>query len=393
MTRQTLRLTGALCLLNSALEDCDIAICDGHIVQAVPHAQDIDLSGYWVLPGIIDLHGDGFERHIRPRPSAPFEKCAALQAADVELASQGVCTAWFAQSWSWEGGSRAPDEAIALLAARRQVAHRLMTDIRIQLRFETHMPNDHAALMGAVRDYHLDYIVFNNHLPEAIELAEQKPERFAAWASQNGHLPADLLAIVHAAKQADPDIPAFLRGLAGDLRAAGVILGSHDDPDAQTRAFYRGLGASVCEFPTSVEAAIAARDAGEPVLMGAPNIVRGGSQSGNIAAMELVEEGLCDALISDYYIPALAQAAWAIADARALSFAHAWEMISTRPAQIMNLSDRGRLTESQRADLVIMNPNTRRIEATIVRGRIAFASGQVAERLLRADRPFALAAQ
>lgn len=393
MTSSILRLTGALCLLNSTLEDCDIAICDGHIVDAGNPMQDVDLSGYWLLPGIIDLHGDGFERHIRPRPSAPFEKRSALQAADVELASQGVSTAWFAQSWSWEGGSRAPDEAVALLEARRQIAHRLMTDIRVQLRFETHMPNDHAALMGVVHDYHLDYIVFNNHLPEAVELAKQKPERFAAWASQNGHLPADLLAIVHAAKQADPEIPTFLQGLGRDLCAAGVMLGSHDDPDAQTRAYYRGLGATICEFPTSIEAALAAREAGEPVLMGAPNIVRGGSQSGNVAAMELVEEGLCDALISDYYIPALAQAAWAIADARALSFAHAWEMISTRPAQIMNLTDRGRLAEGQRADLVIMNPNTRRIEATIVRGRIAFARGQAAERLLRADRPLSFAAQ
>ncbi|MCH8466817.1 MAG: amidohydrolase family protein, partial [Roseinatronobacter sp.] len=155
----------------------------------------------------------------------------------------------------------------------------------------------------------------------------------------------------------------------------------------------RGIGAAICEFPTTLDAARAARAAGEPVLMGAPNIVRGGSQSGNIAAMELVEEGLCDALISDYYIPALAQAAWAIADARALSFAHAWEMISTRPAQIMGLSDRGQLAPGQRADLVVLNPNTRRIEATICRGQIAFASGQAAARLLKAAHPVALAAQ
>jgi alpha-D-ribose 1-methylphosphonate 5-triphosphate diphosphatase len=128
-------------------------------------------------------------------------------------------------------------------------------------------------------------------------------------------------------------------------------------------------------------------------LMGAPNIVRGGSQSGNIGAMALVEEGLCDALISDYYIPALAQAAWAIADARVLSFAHAWEMISTRPAHIMGLADRGQLVPGQRADLVVLNPNTRRIEATIAGGQIAFASGQAAARLVRADCPIALAAQ
>lgn len=393
MTSRPLRLVGALCLLDSSLEDCDLQISGREFTSTAAGAQELDLSGYWVLPGIVDLHGDGFERHIRPRPSAPFEKRAALQAADIELAAHGVTTAWFAQSWSWEGGSRSPDEAVELLAARRQIAHRLKTDIRIQLRFETHMPRDHAALMAVVRDYHLDYIVFNNHLPEALELADGKPARFAAWAAQNGHLPEDLLAIVRGAKDADPEIPAFLAGLAKDLRAAGVTLGSHDDPDAATRAFYRGLGASVCEFPTSIEAAQSAREAAEPILMGAPNIVRGGSQSGNIAAMELVEEGLCDALISDYYIPALTQAAWAIADARALSFAHAWEMISTRPAEILSLSDRGRLVAGQRADLVVMNPNTRQIEATIANGALAFATGQVARRMLQLSRPFAVAAQ
>ena len=393
MPIQNLRINGALSLLNGSLEDCDLFISDGHFAPSGGAVYEIDLSGYWVLPGIIDLHGDGFERHIRPRPSAPFEKRAALQSADIELASQGVTTAWFAQSWSWEGGARAPDEAVALLDARRQIAHRLMTDIRIQLRFETHMPKDHAALMGVVREYHLDYIVFNNHLPEALDLAASNPARFASWALQNGHLPEDLLKKVQDAHEAGPEIPAFLTSLAADLRMAGVMMGSHDDPDAETRAFYRGIGASICEFPTSVSAASAARSAHEPVLMGAPNIVRGGSQSGNIAAMELVEEGLCDALISDYYIPALVQAAWAIADMRALSFAHAWQMISTRPAQIMGLSDRGMLIPGQRADLVVMNPNTRRVEATLVRGQIAFASRQAAYRLLQAPLPYALAAQ
>jgi alpha-D-ribose 1-methylphosphonate 5-triphosphate diphosphatase len=254
------------------------------------------------------------------------------------------------------------------------------------------MPRDHAALMAVVRDYHLDYIVFNNHLPEALELARSKPDRFAIWAGSNGHTPESLLAIVEAAHKADAEIPAFLTALAADLVAEGITLGSHDDPDADTRAFFRGIGARVCEFPTSVAAAQAARNAGEPVLMGAPNVVRGGSQSGNIAAMELIEDGLCDALISDYYIPALAQAAWAIADARALSFGRAWEMISTAPARIMGLSDRGQLHPGQRADLVVMNPKTRRIEATFANGRILHATGEVARRLLVPSHP-AMAAQ
>ena len=393
MSSLNLRLTGALCLMNSTLEDCELEIADTCFSATRSASHEVDMSGYWLLPGIVDLHGDGFERHIRPRPTAPFEKRKALLAADAELATHGVTTAWFAQSWSWEGGSRAPDEAVALLEARRQIAHRLGTDIRIQLRFETHMPDDHAALLAAVKEYHLDYIVFNNHLPEALDLADTKPARFATWAAQNGHVPEDLLAIVRAAKQADPEIPAFLTRLAADLRAQGVMLGSHDDPDAQTRAFYRGIGARVCEFPTSLDAAQSARAAREPVLMGAPNIVRGGSQAGNISAMELVEDGICDALISDYYIPALAQAAWVIADARVLSFAHAWEMISTRPAEIMGLSDRGKLHPGQRADLVVLNPSTRQIEASFAAGQIIHASGEIARRILQASPRMAIAAQ
>ncbi|TVP95152.1 MAG: alkylphosphonate utilization protein, partial [Roseinatronobacter sp.] len=140
MAPLNLRLTGALCLLQNSLEDCDLVINHTCFGAAGGALQEVDLTGYWLLPGIIDLHGDGFERHIRPRPTAAFDKRQALQAADAELATNGVTTAWFAQSWSWEGGSRAPDEAIALMEARRQIAHRLGADIRIQLRFETHMP-------------------------------------------------------------------------------------------------------------------------------------------------------------------------------------------------------------------------------------------------------------
>jgi len=112
-TLPDLRLTGALCLVGSTLEDTDIALSGEQIVAPSTQMQTLDLTGYWVLPGIVDLHGDGFERHIRPRPSAPFDKRAALLAADTELACQGVTTAWFAQSWSWEGGARSPDEAVA----------------------------------------------------------------------------------------------------------------------------------------------------------------------------------------------------------------------------------------------------------------------------------------
>jgi alpha-D-ribose 1-methylphosphonate 5-triphosphate diphosphatase len=386
-----LRLTGALVLADGALHDVPLTLSQGRITDG--RAPEVDLSGYWLLPGIVDLHGDGFDRHLRPRPTAPFDTQRALLNADAELAVNGITTAWFAQSWSWEGGSRSPEAAEDVMESVARMTHRLMADVRVQVRFETHMTDDHDRLMAAVTRFGVDMLVFNNHLPEAVVLADGKPDRFAAWAGQNGHTPEGLLAIVRDAQRRDPVVPASLAALAPRLAAAGVRMGSHDDGDAATRAFYRGIGAPISEFPTTVEAARSARDAGEPVLMGAPNVVRGGSQAGNIAAMELVEDGLCDALMSDYYYPAMWQAAWVMADQHAVPFPRGWEMISDAPARVMGLTDRGRLATGQRADVVVMNPETRVIEATIAGGRLACASREAGARLMRAGLDRALAAE
>lgn len=391
-----LRLTGARVLIDGALHDTALTLANGLISDhsgAATATPEIDLTGYWLLPGIIDLHGDGFERHLRPRPTAPFETRQALLNADAELAANGVTTAWFAQSWSWEGGSRSADMAEELMEAVAVMGDRLMADIRVQVRFETHMIDDHDRLMAAMTRYGVDYLVFNNHLPEAVELADRKPERFAQWAGQNSHSPQGLLAIVRAAQAVDAQVPGSLTALAARLQAVGVRMGSHDDGTAETRAFYRGIGAPICEFPTSLEAAHAARSAGEPVLMGAPNVVRGGSQAGNIAAMALIEDGLCDALVSDYYFPAMAQAAWSIADQRAASFGQAWGLISTAAARLIGLTDRGQLVPGTRADLTIMNPETRQIEATLSAGRLAWLSREAGARFVRPRTRQAVAAE
>jgi alpha-D-ribose 1-methylphosphonate 5-triphosphate diphosphatase len=373
-----IRLTGARILRDGALHDTDLTLAEGRLSD--DPAADVDLSGYLVLPGIVDLHGDGFERHLSPRPTAPFEKAGALRSAAAELSANGVTTAWFAQSWSWEGGFRAGTEAEAILDALDRIRPQLLPDVRLQIRLETHVVPEHPSVLDAVRRHGVDYVVFNNHLPEAVEMARNAPDRFASWAAQHRRTVEEQMARVTAAMEQEALVPAALARLAGELRGLGVRMGSHDDGDAEIRAFYRGIGAEICEFPTTAAAAQAARDAGEPVLMGAPNVVRGGSQSGNIAAEGLVAEGLCDALVSDYYYPALAQSAWRLADSGALSFAAAWEAISTVPARIAGLSDRGRLDRGQRADLVVVDPQTRTVEATIAGGRMAHLSGGAAQR-------------
>ncbi|MFN3646049.1 MAG: alpha-D-ribose 1-methylphosphonate 5-triphosphate diphosphatase [Gemmobacter sp.] len=375
-----LRLTGARVLTCGQLVETPLTLADG--VVADGPAREIDLSGYLVLPGIVDLHGDGFERHLAPRPTAPFDKRRALASAAAELAVNGVTTAWFAQSWSWEGGHRSGAATRDLLAALDAVRSSLLPDVRVQIRLETHVTADHPEVLATVARHGVDYVVFNNHLPEALDMARSAPVRFAQWAAQSGRSAEEMLAVVHAAEAVGPAVPAALARIAALLAACGVRLGSHDDNSGETRAFFRRIGAPICEFPTNEVAAMAARSAREPVLMGAPNVVRGGSQSGNIAAQTLIAAGLCDVLVSDYYYPALRQAAWTLVDAGLADLPAAWAMISTRPAEVAGLADRGRLMPGQRADLVVMNPTTREVEMTLCAGRVAHLSGEMARRMM-----------
>ncbi len=374
-----LRLTGAQVLQDGAMHRTALTIEAG-IIGDHP-APEVDLHGYLVLPGIIDLHGDGFERHLSPRPTAPFDKRRALTSVAAELAANGVTTAWLAQSWSWEGGFRSGEATTALLAALAVAKPALLPDIRVQIRLETHLMAQHDAVLAAVRKFGVDYVVFNNHLAEALDMAADKPARFAQWAAQTSRTAEEMLNIVRTAEAEGPQVPSALSKLAAQFATARIKMGSHDDGTAQTRTFFRNIGAPICEFPTTVEAAGAARAAGEPVLMGAPNVVRGGSQSGNIAAQSLIEAGLCNALVSDYYYPALAQSAFYLVEAGALDLPAAWAMISTTPAQIAGLTDRGSLDAGKRADLVVVNAETRAVEMTLCAGRIAHLSGEVARRV------------
>jgi alpha-D-ribose 1-methylphosphonate 5-triphosphate diphosphatase len=375
----SLRLTHAQTLMDGALEDHPLTVADG-VIDTTP-GREVDLTGYLLLPGIIDLHGDGFERHLTPRPTAPFDKPRALGSLAAELAVNGITTAWLAQSWSWEGGHRSGAATKALLAALGQAKAGLLPDVRVQIRLETHLVDDHPEILRTVEAEGVDFVVFNDHLPEAVEMADLKPHRFAAWAAQTSRTAEEMLAIVRSAQAEGPRVPEALTRIAAELQALGVRLGSHDDATEAARAFYRGIGAGIAEFPTTVAAAKAAHAAGEPVLMGAPNVVRGGSQTGNIAAEGLIAEGLVDALMSDYYYPALADAAWALTDRGLMGLAQAWAMISTTPARIMGLTDRGHLSPGARADLVAVNAETRRVELTLAAGHIAHLSGDLARRM------------
>ncbi|ALG90679.1 MAG: alpha-D-ribose 1-methylphosphonate 5-triphosphate diphosphatase [Pseudomonadota bacterium] len=373
-----LRFTGATILRDGELQQRSLAIADGRITKGP--LPEVDLSGYLILPGIIDLHGDAFERHIAPRPSAPFDLPTGLASTDRDAAANGVTTAWLAQSWSWEGGHRGPERAEEIMAALSAYRNHALTDLRLQVRCETHLVDSGPRLLAAIRRHGIDYVVFNNHLEEAVDHARERPEVIYHWARQAGRTPDEHMTLVNGALARAREVPRHLCSLAEAFDEMGVLYGSHDDPDGETRERYSMIGARIAEFPTSRKAAAAAKAMNDPVLMGAPNVMRGGSQSGNIAAMDLIHQGLCDALVSDYYYPALAGAAWRLVDEGVMGLPAAWAMISQKPAEILRLPDRGRLDFGKRADLCVINRQTRRIEMTIAGGRLSFLSGEAAHR-------------
>jgi len=373
-----LRFTGATILRDGEMQQRSLSIADGRITKGP--LPEVDLTGYLILPGIIDLHGDAFERHIAPRPSAPFALELGLASTDREAAANGVTTAWLAQSWSWEGGHRGPDQAERLMAALDVYRARALTDLRLQIRCETHLVDSGPRLLAAVERHGIDYVVFNNHLGEAVDFARERPEMLQHWARQAGRSPDQHMALVEGALARGAEVPRHLCRLAEAFDRLGVVYGSHDDPDGETREGYSMIGARIAEFPTARRAAAAAKAMNDPVLMGAPNVVRGGSQSGNVAAMDLIREGLCDALVSDYYYPSLAHAAWRLVDLGVMSLPQAWAMISTTPADILRLPDRGRLDFGRRADLTVVNAATRAVEMTVSGGRLSYLSGEAAHR-------------
>ena len=163
-----------------------------------------------------------------------------------------------------------------------------------------------------------------------------------------------------------------------------VRLGSHDDHFETDRAQFRDMGAQISEFPETREAAQAARATGGKIILGAPNVMRGGSHAGNVSAIELIADGLCDALASDYHYPALRQSIGKLVEQGACDFAQGWALLSRGPAEILGLTDRGILAPGMRADIVVEDIETGRIAGVFSAGRITYLQGEFATRLLAA---------
>ena len=375
-------LVGAEVLHPDGLHNAPLSLADGLITDS-PVGRVVDLSGYRVLPGIVDVHGDGFERHVAPRRGAMKQMAEGLTAVEAELAANGITTGVLAQFVSWEGGLRGLDFADQVFSTLRDVRTQIVTDLRAQLRFEISLIDLYADLPARIAEWGIEYVVFNDHLPHDRLAEGRKPPRLTGQALKAGRNPEthfQMLLDLHAnVEQAQT----LLGPLCTKLKEAGVRLGSHDDATADTRALWAGRGADVAEFPETQEAAEAAKAAHAHVVLGAPNLVRGGSHKGNVSALDLVAMGLCDALASDYHYPSPRRAALMLARSGLMDLGAAWALVSSGPASVLGLTDRGVLAPGKRADVVVLD-QTDKVAATMSGGRISFMAGDIAERFVAA---------
>ncbi|MES2106083.1 MAG: alpha-D-ribose 1-methylphosphonate 5-triphosphate diphosphatase [Pseudomonadota bacterium] len=372
----------------------DILLAHGRIERIAAHiplthdtAQEdgdsivvLDASKLFVLPGIVDLHGDAFERQIQPRQGAVFGHEIALADTDRQLIANGITTACHALTFSWEGGLRGKEAAVALLHMVN-LRDQFQADHRIHLRFETHHVDGLQDALDWIRHGWVDFFSFNDHLP-AMARKSHLPEKLAAYAERGRCTPAVFRQRLQQAQANSHQMEQVIEELAQACRKHRVPMASHDDHSAQDREHFQALGARISEFPRTQEALDASLALHNPVIMGAPNVLLGGSHCGSISAADAIHAGTCDILTSDYYYPALLAAPFQLAHQGVCTLTQAWQLVSGNPAQALGLGNRGRLTSGYRADLLLAEPlpgGKARLVATIAAGKLVYCNQ--AERL------------
>lgn len=352
-------LRNARVVLDDEIVCGSVTMRDGLIAGIDVGSSDVgeDMEGDYLIPGLVELHTDHLESHYAPRPGVLWNSIAALQAHDAQVAGSGITTVFDCLRLGSDefGGFKKGEMRIIADALETAAAEdRLRASHLIHLRCEVSASD----VLEHFDDFRADPQVrlasLMDHAPgqrqfQTIEqytlyyrkkrnLSDADFERFIAYRLEESSLYSapHRKAIVEACKE------------------RGIALASHDDATIEHVEESKGFGVRLAEFPTSFEAAKASHQAGMAVLMGAPNVVRGKSHSGNISAKALADEGVLDVLSSDYVPLSLIHAPFVLADdeSTSITLPQAIQMVSATPARAVGLDDRGRIAKGLRADLV-----------------------------------------
>lgn len=353
----------------AAWDDGPLHFAAGSIASEAAGGRWLDARGCLVLPGIVDFHGDAFERQIMPRPQVSIPLPVAMLDTDRQLAANGITTAFHGVTHSWEGGLRGPETLRQLICALDRLGQRCLVDHKIHLRFECHHLDGEEEAIEWLHSGRIGLLAFNDHLPGM----RRKPHKWKEWADRALTDIAGFEARLESAAARAGEVPALVERLADAARQLGIPMASHDDMTVEKRDFYRERACRISEFPLNREVAEHAARHGAPIVCGAPNVLRGGSHVGAPSAADMARDGLCSILASDYYYPAPLHAACRLAADGLLPFERAWPLVSDNPAAALGLSDRGSIEPGKRADLVVIDASDLQaphLVATISHGRI-----------------------
>jgi alpha-D-ribose 1-methylphosphonate 5-triphosphate diphosphatase len=382
-----LRLASGQVLVDDRFEVTTVHV-DAGVIESIgsdaPARRTLDARGLYILPGIVDIHGDAFERQMMPRPGVGFPLDVALEETDRQAVANGITTVFHGVTWSWEGGLRGTENARAILDGIERLKPRLGADTRFHLRHETYNLDAEPEITDWLGARRVDAIAFNDHMTMTVEAAS-RAHKLSQMVERSGSTHEEFLALVQRVKRRADEVPSSITRLAAAARSAGIPALSHDDESPAQRRWFRALGCRVSEFPTTLETAQDAAAAGDDIVLGAPNVVRGGSHTGWIDASEMVSRGCCSVLASDYYYPAPLLAAFALAARGIAPLAQAWKLVAENPARAAGLADRGNLAPGRRADLILVEAlagGQPRVVATIAGGRLVHLAG--ADRIVAA---------
>lgn len=357
MTREMI-LTNARIVTPETVLTGTVALRDGRIAAVEPGrstaAGAFDLEGDWLLPGFVELHTDNLERQFAPRPGVRWPADAAMLTHDAQIAAAGITTVCDAVAVGVYGDKT---DRLAYVGAsletlrRARAAGALKAEHLLHLRLEIADPQVVELFEPLRHEPHLALVSFMDHTPGQRQWRDLAIYRsFLAGKVKDE---AEFQALVERRGGEQLANAARHKALLLELLAGlPAVRASHDDTTAEHVAEGRAMGATISEFPTTAEAARAARAAGMGVVMGAPNLVIGGSHSGNVAAAELADAGLLDAFSSDYVPASLLHAVFLLAGPPlGLPMADAVATITRNPADLLGLADRGRIAVGARADL------------------------------------------
>ena len=374
-------LNGGTVLRDGVMDECALALADGVVARAAaPGAARFDATGLLVLPGLVDIHGDAHERQLQPRPGVDLPVGLALRDSAAQLIACGITTAYLGVTLSWEPGLRSLAAWRALKAALPMARAQAATDLRVHLRFEADNFDALEDALAGIADGSVHLLGFNDHTMAIVKKLGD-PVQTAKYAGRAGMKADAFRTLAESVAARRGEIPAARVRLAQAARAAGIPVLSHDDATLEDRAYYRGFGAGICEFPMAEAVAADARAAGEHVVMGAPNVVRGGSHLGWASAAPLAERGLVTVLASDYVWPAMLEAAFAMVKRGVLDLPRAWALVSANPAEACGLTDRGRLAPGLRGDVVVVDAVAQAPVAVFAAGELAWIAPRAAGRM------------